>query len=78
MASPVNEDPEFNTIQIKKLHPTFGAEISGINFQEPIPDEQFQEILKASAKVGLQDLLLKDLNIDNFQVRCHSLPEDGT
>jgi len=53
MASPTNEDPEFKTIQIKKLHSTFGAEISGINFQEPIPDEQFQEILRVSAKYGV-------------------------
>lgn len=44
-------DPEFKTLQIKKLHPTFGAEVSGVDFTKPIPDDVFQEILAAMAKV---------------------------
>jgi len=41
----------FKTLTVKELHPTFGAEVSGIDFTQPVPDEQFQEILAAMAKV---------------------------
>lgn len=41
---------EFKTFRVKELHPTFGAEIEGVNFPNP-SDEQFQEILAAMAKV---------------------------
>jgi hypothetical protein len=43
---------EFKTFRVKELHPTFGAEIEGVNFPNP-SDEQFQEILAAMAKVRL-------------------------
>jgi hypothetical protein len=39
----------FKTINVKELHPTFGAEIEGVDFPHP-SDEQFEEILKAMAK----------------------------
>jgi len=42
----------FKTLTVKELHPTFGAEVSGIDFTQPIPDEQFQEILEAMAQYG--------------------------
>lgn len=45
------ETPEFQHIQIKKLHPTFGAEVLGVNFSREIPDEVFGEILRAMNKV---------------------------
>lgn len=45
-----SEEPEFKTLTIKPLHPTFGAEVEGVNFQN-LSDEQFQEILLAMAKV---------------------------
>jgi hypothetical protein len=48
---PSAAEQEFKTIQIQKLHPTFGAELSGINYSKPIPDDIFQEIRDASAKV---------------------------
>lgn len=41
----------FNTLQITELHPTFGAEVEGVDFSKPIPDDVFAEILAASAKV---------------------------
>lgn len=41
----------FKTLQIRELHPTFAAEIEGVDFSQPIPDEVFEEILAASAKV---------------------------
>jgi alpha-ketoglutarate-dependent 2,4-dichlorophenoxyacetate dioxygenase len=47
----LNPELEFKTIKIKKLNPTFAAEISGVDLTKPIPDDVFQEILAASAKV---------------------------
>ena len=39
-------------LQITKLHPTFGAEVSGVDFSNPIADDVLQEITSAMAKVG--------------------------
>lgn len=44
--------PEFSKLQITELHPTFVAEIEGVDFTQPIPDDVFAEILAASAKVS--------------------------
>jgi hypothetical protein len=41
----------FKTLSIKELHPTFGAEVSGVDFSQNIPDDVFEEILKAMAQV---------------------------
>ena len=38
------------SLEIKELHPTFGAEITGLNLKE-CTDDQFQELLAAMAKV---------------------------
>lgn len=46
------EHTDFKIIKIQKLHPTFGAQISGVDFSSPISDETFDEILAASAKVS--------------------------
>ena len=59
-------DTKFKTLKIKKLHPTFAAEIEGVDFSRPIPDDVFKEVLAASAKVTLNKkksvpLLLKCL-----------------
>jgi alpha-ketoglutarate-dependent 2,4-dichlorophenoxyacetate dioxygenase len=40
----------FKTFRVKELHPTFGAEIEGVNFSNP-GREQFEELLQAMAKV---------------------------
>ncbi|KAJ4363371.1 hypothetical protein N0V83_009664 [Neocucurbitaria cava] len=42
---------DFKTIRVKELHPTFGAEIEGVDFLSP-SDEQFEEVLRAMAKYG--------------------------
>ncbi|KAK6957123.1 hypothetical protein Daesc_002408 [Daldinia eschscholtzii] len=47
----IQESP-FKTITVKELHPTFGAEVSGVNFQD-LSDEQFGEIIAAMAKYGV-------------------------
>lgn len=42
---------EDSTITIKELHPTFAAEVHGVNFQG-LTDEQFDEVYKAITKVS--------------------------
>lgn len=41
-----------STLQINRLHPTFGAEIEGIDFSNPISDEQLIEIKDTVAQVS--------------------------
>lgn len=43
--------PRFEHITVTELHPTFAAEISGVDFSFPISEEIFQEILAAVTKV---------------------------
>lgn len=43
----------FSHISVKPLHPTFGAEISGVDFSSPLTDEVFSDIYQAVAKVRL-------------------------
>ncbi|KAI1268132.1 alpha-ketoglutarate-dependent 2,4-dichlorophenoxyacetate dioxygenase [Xylariaceae sp. FL1019] len=46
------EDLAFKTISVKELHPTFAAEIEGVNF-DAVSQEQFAEILAAMTKYGV-------------------------
>ncbi|KAK7926491.1 hypothetical protein PG985_003489 [Apiospora marii] len=46
------ETPTFKTIQVKELHPTFAAEVTGVDFPD-VPEKQFAEILAAMAKYGV-------------------------
>jgi alpha-ketoglutarate-dependent 2,4-dichlorophenoxyacetate dioxygenase len=52
MAGPFENggEPFFKTIEVKKLHPTFAAEVKGVDFDH-VSDGQFDEILAAMAKV---------------------------
>lgn len=43
-----------SSLQINKLHPTFGAEIEGLDFSKPIGDEQLTEIKDTIAHVSRQ------------------------
>ncbi|KAI2626912.1 taurine catabolism dioxygenase [Hypomontagnella submonticulosa] len=47
----IQESP-FKTITVHELHPTFAAEVSGIDFQN-VSEEQFSEIVAAMAKYGV-------------------------
>jgi len=47
------QDTPFETITIKELHPSYGAEIVGCDFSS-MPDQQLLEIKAAMAKVTLQ------------------------
>ena len=48
---------ETGLIQIKELHSTFGAEISGVDFSERVNDDVFEEILAAITKVVHRSIL---------------------
>lgn len=50
------QQPAFKTITVKQLHPTFGAEIQGVDFDN-LSDEQFDEVKAALAKVSTALLL---------------------
>jgi alpha-ketoglutarate-dependent 2,4-dichlorophenoxyacetate dioxygenase len=50
------QDTDFQTISIKKLHPSYGAEVLGAEFAN-MSEEQFQEIKAAMAKVFLSSSL---------------------
>jgi alpha-ketoglutarate-dependent 2,4-dichlorophenoxyacetate dioxygenase len=41
----------FEHISVKELHPTFGAEITGVDFSGPVSGPVFEEILAAITKV---------------------------
>ncbi|KAI8631228.1 alpha-ketoglutarate-dependent 2,4-dichlorophenoxyacetate dioxygenase [Xylariaceae sp. FL1651] len=46
------QDSPFKTFEVKELHPTFAAEVAGVDF-ENVSEEQFAEILAAMAKYGV-------------------------
>lgn len=50
---------------IRELHPSFAAEISGLDFSQPIPDSTFEELLAAIAKVRVYDLTLPSISISD-------------
>jgi len=45
-------DPQYEHLSVRELHPTFGAEVHGVDFSNEIPDEQFREILAVMTKYG--------------------------
>lgn len=46
----LSEEPDFKHIVVRKLHPTFGAEIQGVDFSSPLSDDVFGEIYAAITK----------------------------
>ncbi|KAK9321098.1 hypothetical protein V1517DRAFT_340138 [Lipomyces orientalis] len=59
----LNDEPVFNLINVKELHPTFGAEINGVDFSKPVEDDVFQEILAAITKYGV--CVFRDTQLDD-------------
>lgn len=52
----------FSHISVKPLHPTFAAEVSGVDFTTPLSDNVFKVIHQAVTKVFLSPLsILKRL-----------------
>jgi alpha-ketoglutarate-dependent taurine dioxygenase len=41
----------YNYLTVKELHPTFGAEVCGINVAEPLSPETFEELRSVLTKV---------------------------
>jgi hypothetical protein len=48
-----DDDNDFKHIQARGLHPTFGAEVHGVDFSKPVPEDIFSEIYKAITKVSI-------------------------
>ncbi|OQV08497.1 hypothetical protein CLAIMM_12760 [Cladophialophora immunda] len=46
-------ESRFQNIIVKKLHPTFAAQISGVDFSQSLSDETFDEVLRAVTKYGV-------------------------
>ncbi|KAL2432921.1 hypothetical protein ABEF95_015791 [Exophiala dermatitidis] len=53
----------FEHIQIKKLAPTFGAEVSGVDFSKPVEPEVFKEIHDAITEYGV--LVFRKTGLDD-------------
>ena len=61
------QDAPFKTLRVKELHPTFGAEIEGVDFDN-VSDETLGEIISAMAKVRYA------LFVSRFSPGCILLP----
>lgn len=44
--------PHKENLEITKLHPTFAAEVKGVDFSQPLPDDVLAEIKAALAEVS--------------------------
>ncbi|OKL57493.1 hypothetical protein UA08_06891 [Talaromyces atroroseus] len=53
----------FHLITVKELHPTFGAEINGVDFSKAVENDVFQEILVAIRKYGI--CVFRDTQLDD-------------
>ena len=51
----------FKHITVKEIHPTFAAEVGGIDFSSPIADDVFAEILAAITKVRVFRIFIRIL-----------------
>lgn len=59
----------FSHISVKKLHPTFAAKISGVDFSSPLSDEVFQEVFQAVTEVSSAS----ELGHFNKLIKYHSM-----
>lgn len=44
---------EEGKVYVKELHPTFAAEVHGVDFSQDVSPEDFEEIYKAITKVSM-------------------------
>lgn len=56
----------FEHIQVKELHPTFGAEISGVDFSVPVTQEIFCDILAAVTQVSYPLFCASHVHVSNL------------
>src|SRR5277367_6647386 len=59
----VNAKPQYKHIQITHLHPTFVAEVSGVDWSQPVPKEVCDEIADAAHHFGV--LVFKKTDLDD-------------
>ena len=52
-------------LQVRKVHPHVGAEISGVDLREPLPDDVFEAIRDAFHQHSI--LVFRDQDIDDAQ-----------
>ena len=52
MKMPHATDTEYQHIELKELAPTFGAEVTGVDFSKPVKKEVFDEIHRAIINVS--------------------------
>ncbi|KIW54971.1 hypothetical protein PV05_07291 [Exophiala xenobiotica] len=55
--------PGYQHIQVTELGPTFGAEVSGIDFSKPVEPDVFKEILDATIKYAV--LVFRNAGLDD-------------
>ena len=58
-------DTEYKYIELKKLAPTFGAEVTGVDFAEPVQKEVFDEIRRAIDDVSPTTISLLNSQNEN-------------
>lgn len=56
-------------VTVEQLHPTFSAQINGVDFSKPVPADTFQDIYDAITKVSGQ-LGRPSFHRDYGQDRC--------
>ncbi|KAK0704920.1 alpha-ketoglutarate-dependent 2,4-dichlorophenoxyacetate dioxygenase [Lasiosphaeris hirsuta] len=79
MANVLVQETPFKTISVEPLHPTFGASVSGVDF-ENTSDEQLREIIAAMAQYGVcvfRDTHLTDAGHVAFSRRLGALDDIG-
>ncbi|QDS72430.1 hypothetical protein FKW77_009203 [Venturia effusa] len=65
----------FQRIQITELHPTFGAEVGGVDFSKPVPDEVVEELKAAVTKYGVLVFRNSRLDDDRHVAFAHQFGE---
>ena len=63
--------PNIKHISVKKLHPTFGAEVSEVDFSNPVPDDVFHEILAVMIKASFYLIYSFRLSCLHMQILSH-------
>ena len=59
----VNAEPQYEHLQINRLHPTFVAQVSGVDWSRPVSKEVCDEIADAAHHFGV--LVFKETGLDD-------------
>lgn len=68
--------PHKEHLELIELHPTFGAEVRGIDFSQPIPEDIFSEIQAAITKVILSVHFTRTALLTKLPVRRPRFPQN--